>query len=190
MEGNDHKLPRCTKMRSIGIPRLPAGMFACILIFTIGALCYSEQKTATHKTNRSSKSPAGQQIFAANCSGCHGLDGTGSQRAPNIVNNPQVTKLSAEELHGIISRGVPGTGMPAFQYLGNSAISSLTSYVRSLQGRGRESAVSGDPAHGEKLFFVSAQCANSHMIAGKGGFIGPDLSNYAQTHSGDKVKFA
>ena len=43
-----------------------------------------------------------------------------------------------------------------------------------------ELAKGGDPARGEVVFFgEQAKCANCHQIKGKGGVIGPDLSNLA-----------
>lgn len=132
----------------------------------------------------------GQQVFASNCVGCHGLDGTGSQRAPNIVSNPQVQKLSAEEMFRIVSEGVPGSGMPAFKRLGRAAINSTVAYVRSLQGKNAPAALPGDPKRGEALFFGSAECGTCHMARGRGGFIAPDLSTYGQTHSAEAIRTA
>ena len=117
-------------------------------------------------------SSRGKQIFGSNCVGCHGLDGTGSQRAPNIVSNPQVQKLSAEEMFRIVSDGVPGTGMPSFKSLGPPAIRSTVAYVRSLQGKNSVATLPGNPKQGKTLFFGAAECGNCHMAGGRGGFGG------------------
>ena len=140
--------------------------------------------------NPARHTPKGQQIFASNCAGCHGLDGTGSQRAPNIVTNPQLQKLSAREIFHIVFDGVPETGMPAFSRLGTPAVTSVVAYVRNLQGKDRASPLPGDPQRGEEIFFGSGQCSTCHMVAGRGGFIAPDLSAYGQTHSADKIRAA
>src|SRR5580704_13338015 len=64
------------------------------------------------------KSPGrGQLTFAASCAGCHGLDGKGSEKAPNIAGNVKVQHLTDAQLSDIISNGVPGTGMPPFRSL-------------------------------------------------------------------------
>src|SRR5438045_3856934 len=146
-------------------------------VFFVGVLVASSQQSRSKPASStpSMSSSRGKQIFASNCVGCHGLDGTGSQRAPNIVTNPQLQKLSATELFRIISAGVPGTGMPAFQHLGKPAITSLVSYLKDLQGKNHSAPLPGDPKRGEALFFTSAQCSTCHMAAGKGGFIAPDL---------------
>jgi cytochrome c oxidase cbb3-type subunit III len=176
-------------MRLDRVVRRPTESVGLMLII-IAVVCYSQQQADSQKSKHAAHSQSGQQIFATNCSGCHGLDGTGSQRAPNIVSNPQIEKLSSDELHRIISHGVPGTGMPAFQQLGTPAISSLVSYLRSLQGNNKTAPIPGDPKQGEEVFFGSGQCATCHMVAGKGGFIGPDLTSYAETHTPEKIKQA
>ncbi len=60
----------------------------------------------------------GQRTFTATCAACHGLDGRGGERAPNIAGSPRLQRLSDAELAGIVSNGVPGKGMPAFGSLG------------------------------------------------------------------------
>lgn len=174
--------------------RLTAMLGASLLI-TVAAVSYAQQeansKTSTRTAHvQNADIQNARSIFAATCSGCHGLDGTGTQRAPNIVSNPQIQKLSSEELHQIISHGVPGAGMPAFQSLGNPTITSLVSYLQTLQGNNRAAPLPGDPKRGEKVFFGSGQCGSCHMVAGRGGFIGPDLTPYGQTHTAEKIKQA
>ena len=158
----------------------------------LGVLLASSQQSHSKRASStsSSSSSRGQQVFASNCVGCHGLDGTGSQRAPNIVSNPQVQKLSADEMFRIVSEGVPGTGMPPFKHLGQAAIKATVIYVRSLQGKNTPATLPGDPKRGEAIFFGSAECGNCHMVGGRGGFIAPDLSTYGQTHSAEAIKTA
>ena len=138
----------------------------------------------------STRRSSGQQLFATTCAACHGLDGMGSERAPNIVTNPQVQKLSNAEIDRIVSSGVPGTGMPSFQRLGQPAITSLVAYLKELQGKNQSAPLPGDPQLGEALFFGSAQCSTCHMASGRGGFIAPDLSTYGQTHAAEKIRSA
>ena len=62
--------------------------------------------------------------------------------------------------------------------------------MRSLSGTARIEPVKGDPRRGEKLFFEKAQCGDCHMLAGKGGFIGSDLSDLARAHSPEQIREA
>ncbi len=160
-----------------------------LLIFFVPEIGYSQQHAHNSPANSAQRQSA-QQTFSTTCAACHGLDGMGSERAPNIITNPQVQKLSASEMFSVISAGLPGTGMPAFQRLGKSAITSLVAYVKGLQGKNQTAPLPGDPKNGEALFFGSAQCSTCHMASGRGGFIAPDLSAYGQTHAAEQIKSA
>jgi cytochrome c oxidase cbb3-type subunit III len=171
-----------------GIVGKPALWTAGLLIFSVSLLAHAQQQV--QKPAHSVQRRGAGQIFATTCAACHGLDGRGSERAPNIVTNPQVQRLSASEMFSVISGGVPGTGMPAFQRLGKPAITSLVAYVKGLQGKNQTAPLPGDPQTGKALFFGSAQCSTCHMASGRGGFIAPDLSAYGQTHSAEQIKSA
>jgi len=162
---------------------------AGLLIFFV-PLVANAQQHAQNSHAHSARTQDARQVFATTCAACHGLDGMGSERAPNIISNSQVQRLSANELFSVISGGVPGTGMPAFQRLGKPTITSLVAYVKSLQGKNQTASLPGDPKRGEALFFGSAQCSTCHMASGRGGFIAPDLSAYGQTHSAQQIKSA
>ena len=131
--------------------------------------------------------PTGRQVFSANCSSCHGLDGRGGERAPDIATKTNTHHLSDASLFRIIDEGIPGTGMPAFHSLGKTRIDATVRYLRELQGKGANTALPGDPAKGETLFFGKAGCSHCHTILGGGGFIGSDLSSYAATRSADEI---
>ena len=132
----------------------------------------------------------GKQTFASTCAGCHGLDGRGGERAPNIVERVHVQRLSDAQITHIIKNGVPGTGMPAFHSLQRSEIQAIVAYVRILQGKGKTIKLPGDPDRGETIFFGRAGCSGCHMVAGKGGFIATDLSTYASTHAAEQIRSA
>jgi cytochrome c oxidase cbb3-type subunit III len=132
----------------------------------------------------------GQQTFASTCANCHGLDGRGAERAPNIAENPKVQRLSDAQIAHIIENGIPGTGMPAFHSLAATDVKAVVTYLRTLQGTRQTVKLPGDPVRGEALFFGKTGCAACHMIAGKGGFIASDLSNYARTHDVEQIRGA
>ena len=130
----------------------------------------------------------GEKIFAGSCAECHGLDGRGGERAPNIAENPRVQRLSDDQIFGVIENGIPGTGMPAFHTLESSDIKSVVAYLRTLQGTKKAAELPGDPDRGKAIFFGKAKCSSCHMVAGKGGFIASDLSGYARTHSVEETR--
>jgi cytochrome c oxidase cbb3-type subunit 3 len=138
--------------------------------------------------NLKSVTTRGKQTFASTCSSCHGLDGRGGERAPNIAENPKVQKLSDAQIAHIIENGIPGAGMPAFHSLEISDVKAVVTYLRALQGTKRAVNLPGDPIRGETTFFGKAGCSGCHMIAGKGGFIASDLSAYARTHTVEQIR--
>ena len=133
-------------------------------------------------------STRGKQTFASTCATCHGLDGRGAERAPNIAENPKVQRLSDAQIAHIIENGVPGTGMPAFHSLEAADVKAVVTYLRTLQGTRQTVKLPGDPVRGETIFFGKAECSGCHMIAGKGGFIASDLSRYARTHDAEQIR--
>jgi cytochrome c oxidase cbb3-type subunit III len=132
----------------------------------------------------------GRQLLASNCAACHGIDGKGSERAPNIADGAHVRQLSDAQIEHIIANGIPGTGMPAFHLLPDSGIRDLIAYLRSLEGATNTVKLPGNPQKGKVIFFGQAACSNCHMIAGRGGFIASDLTDYARTHSEEQIRSA
>jgi len=135
-------------------------------------------------------STRGKQTFASTCAGCHGLDGRGGERAPNIAENPKVLRFSDAQISHIIENGVPGTGMPAFHSLSHLDVQAVVAYLHSLQGTKKALKLPGDPDRGETIFFGKAGCSGCHMAAGKGGFIASDLSGYAHSHAVEQIRSA
>lgn len=115
------------------------------------------------------------------CAGCHGLDGRGGERAPSIVTGSRVRRGTDAQIAGIVSNGIPGTGMPAFSSLNSSQVSDVVAYIRVLQGTAPTTKLPGDPEKGKLVFFGKGECGNCHTIAGAGGFLGPDLSAYGSS---------
>jgi cytochrome c oxidase cbb3-type subunit III len=130
----------------------------------------------------------GRSIFNSSCAGCHGLDGGGSDKAVNISTDAEVQHLSDAQLSRIISNGVPEGGMPAFRTLNDSQIRAVVGYLRSLQGKGEKRALPGDANHGKEIFFGKGDCSSCHTISGKGGFLGPDLTNQGATASANTTR--
>jgi cytochrome c oxidase cbb3-type subunit III len=132
----------------------------------------------------------GKQTFTSTCAQCHGLDGKGSERGPNIADRPSVQRLSDSQISHVIENGVPGTGMPAFHSLQAPQVRALVAYLRMLQGKNETTTLPGDPAQGKTVFFGKAGCSECHMIEGQGGFIAADLSDYARSHAVEQIRGA
>ena len=131
-------------------------------------------------------------MFDSSCAVCHGSDGRGGERAPNIATKREIVNLSDAQLIVILNKGVLASGMPPFSYLGDEKIMQLVQYLRELQGvaGSGQVLVNGDTGEGEKIFFAEGSCSRCHMIHGRGGFLGEDLSTYARGRSSEAIRVA
>ena len=160
------------------------------MLLICGAISFAQDKNrSASPPATNANSAAAQQAFAANCAGCHGLDGKGGERAPDIVTRPNVRKLSDAQLLQILQKGVPQTSMPAFNHLGDGVLHSLAAYLRSLQGQPAAS-LPGNARRGKQLFFGKGGCSDCHMIRGRGGFFASDLTAYARGRAPETIRNA
>lgn len=170
--------------KSNGLPMLPIVFLGACLFATV-AVCAAQQADAKMGQQEMDRA---RRSFATRCAPCHGLDGRGGEHAPSIVNSPAAQSRSNEALNQIIRSGIPDKGMPSFHFLTNQQIGEIISYVRFLRGGGNTANLKGNPAAGSKLFFGEAGCSDCHMMNGKGGFIGSDLSDVGRTHSEEEIR--
>lgn len=117
---------------------------------------------------------AGKQLYLGSCSGCHGKTGEGSQ-GPSLLSG-RASRLADKTLFDTIRNGLPGTTMPNFP-LPEEKVWQIASFVRSLTVPAVAGNPGGDPERGRAFFFGAGRCMGCHMIQGKGGSLGPDLSN-------------
>ncbi len=118
---------------------------------------------------------AGRHRFQVRCSGCHGSDGTGGERAPAIGKGDRSRLQSDRGVRDLIRNGLPESGMPAFA-LPESELDVLVAFVRSRVVPASETHISGDAKAGVEFFFGPGRCSNCHMLGGRGGLSGPDLT--------------
>jgi cytochrome c oxidase cbb3-type subunit III len=123
---------------------------------------------------------AGASVYRGRCAGCHGIDASGTGAGPSLNTGVFRYGRSDEDLFLTITKGVPGTAMPAFS-LSGKVTWQLVSYLRTLAVSTRSSTGKGNAAAGEKLF--ASHCAGCHRINGSGGSSGPDLSEIAALRS-------
>jgi putative heme-binding domain-containing protein len=99
---------------------------------------------------------------------------------------------SDADIFRTINEGVPGTAMPpngaTQQGVGmtEEEIWQVVSYIRSVQVKS-SAQITGNAAHGKELFIGSAACASCHMMEGKGGRLGPDLTATGTARSVDYI---
>jgi putative heme-binding domain-containing protein len=120
----------------------------------------------------------GTALFQSGCSDCHGIDAKG-------VLGPDLTTLfasgaSGQRLFRTIRDGVPGSQMPSSS-TADDQIWAILAYLRTLTTTVPMTAAIGNAANGERIFWAS--CGSCHRVNGRGGHLGPDLSQIGSSRS-------
>ncbi len=141
---------------------------------TILALCLALGLSAQSKAPSDEASlREGLKLYQFHCSFCHGKGDDGM--AANLVTPNLVHAPTDAYLVNIISNGLPGSDMPPALGMSDQEMLMVAGYVRSL-GRTAPTSIAGDKAKGKALYMGKGGCAGCHMIDGKGGRSGPDLT--------------
>jgi PQQ-dependent dehydrogenase (methanol/ethanol family) len=122
---------------------------------------------------------AGRKIYEARCVGCHGSDGAGGGHGPAFVDISRPRADSRAAMRDLIRNGIPNTAMPPFT-MPDAEIDALVAFVEVLRAPASDHPVAGDAAAGERFFAGKGNCSTCHMVRGKGGILGPDLSDVAR----------
>ena len=135
---------------------------------------------------------AGAFEFRINCALCHGLGARGGGRGPDLTHAHKRHGDSDADMFHNISTGIPGTAMPANGTNGQGVgmtdeeIWQIVAYLRSVQVKAPAKPV-GNAAHGKELFYGDANCSSCHMVTGKGGRVGPDLTSVGTSRTVDSL---
>jgi putative heme-binding domain-containing protein len=114
---------------------------------------------------------AGRRIFEAQCAWCHGNEGDGGM-GPNLHGRLRNATTLAS-IVDIINRGIPGTDMPSFRLTDRETRQTAT-YVQTLS----RSASRPGPGNAERgaTLYQSNGCGSCHVVEGRGGILGPELT--------------
>jgi PQQ-dependent dehydrogenase (methanol/ethanol family) len=153
------------------------GLMGAIVVGVVtGLLGFVGARTATAQA---AASAAGvEAVINTTCAGCHGEGATGGDRAPALVGNARLRAMTDGQIAAIIRGGTSG-GMPPF-HLPDTQITQLVDYIRAKNPSAVRAAPVEQITAGERFFFGDGGCAQCHMVRGRGGVSGPDLSNLAQ----------
>jgi len=125
---------------------------------------------------------AGQTLFAKNCAPCHGSAGEGDV-GPSLNDKQFLNTTSDDVIFSLISSGVPGTEMPAWNQahggpLTDEDIRQLVAFLRAWEPTApdrRATPPVGDPTRGAQIF--SSVCAICHGVNGQGTDRAPALND-------------
>lgn len=120
----------------------------------------------------------GHQFFNKLCTSCHGVDGAAGDRGPAMAARRRYLRRSDEDLFKGIQDGIPGSQMPPMSLPDNDAWK-IVAWIRSMRARAIEIPAEGDRDQGAEIFWGKGECGQCHVIRGRGGLLGPDLTNLA-----------
>lgn len=142
-------------------------MFSLLLISLAGTAWLPAQHPGA------TSAEAGRVLFQKKCASCHGENAKGG-RAPDLTSGSWRHGGTEEDLIRNMTQGIPDTQMPPFPMPREEA-QSIIAFLRA--GKAAEEPVTGDASAGQQLFFGTAGCNRCHMAGGRGGRLGPDLSD-------------
>jgi cytochrome c oxidase cbb3-type subunit III len=160
------------------VQRRPISVYACLLSVILAAAipCLAQGGPALQNplAQNATNAERGHHYFYSNCGICHGFNAQGGEKGPRLNTGEFRHGSSDAELYRTITQGLPGTIMP-----GNALVAdevwAIIIYLRS-QVTAARSGVKGNEATGKEFFWGNGRCAECHMVQGKGGVLGPDLS--------------
>jgi len=125
----------------------------------------------------------GREIYNQTCTTCHGPDGAAGEMGPALgAPARRYAQGTDAQIFEAIKNGIPATQMPPFgTQLSDDDVWKVAAYIRGLRGTAIDAPAAGDAASGEQIFWAKGQCGNCHVVKGKGGLVGPDLTNLAGT---------
>jgi cytochrome c oxidase cbb3-type subunit 3 len=117
----------------------------------------------------------GAQIFATQCTPCHGTSG---DQIPGVNFRAGQFKrvVTDNDLRATITTGVPGTAMQPFAF-GASELTGIVSYLRNMNSFDAKGLLLGNAGRGQALFTGAGNCASCHAVNGKGPHVAPDLGD-------------
>lgn len=156
-----------------------------LTIFSFAVASWADDRNPLAGDAKAAK--AGEYEFRINCALCHGLGAHGGGRGPDLTRAQKKHARSDADMFQIINNGIPGTAMPANGTNGQGVgmteeeIWQIVTYIRSVEVKA--TATQGNAAHGKELFYGDANCSLCHMVDGKGGRVGPDLSTVGESRT-------
>lgn len=158
---------------------------AVLLAMTAAPVHAQDRPQANPRQGDAATIRAGAGLFRERCAECHGSDAKG-------VPGHDLTRLWAsgatdERVFQTVRSGVPNTLMPS-STAPDAELWSLVGYLRSLNAVASTETAAGNVANGDRIFW--SMCGSCHAVRGRGGRLGPDLSQIAQTQSRAQLTLA
>lgn len=132
----------------------------------------------------------GGRVFQAECGRCHGENAKGNDEtgAPDLTAGDFRHASSDARLFEIVRDGIEGTAMVGIGWAHDQTIWQVVAYVRSLRPNPADYDLPGNVENGKTLFSGKGACSSCHMVDGRGGRLGPDLSTIGERRSPEELE--
>ena len=124
-----------------------------------------------------------KNLFALNCSTCHGSDARGAKGFPNLTDQDWLWGGNEQTIYQTIAQGRDNVMPPWGAVLGQDGVEKVLDYVLSLSGRTPETPAGAEMLTAGKSTFTT-MCAACHGADGKGNpaLGGPNLTDKIWLH--------
>ena len=162
------------KMRCLSLHKLLLCVIVCSVLLLRGTNVRAQGQDRAPEYFQSDIQ-YGAQIFATQCTPCHGTSG---DQIPGVNFRAGQFKrvVTDNDLRATITTGVPGTAMQPFAF-GASELTGIVSYLRNMSSFDARGLMVGNVANGQALFAGAGNCASCHAVNGKGPRVAPDLGD-------------
>jgi cytochrome c oxidase cbb3-type subunit III len=161
-----------------------------VVVLFLGTAAHADDRNPLAGDAKAAK--AGEYEFRINCALCHGLGAHGGGRGPDLTRAVKKHTHSDADMFQVISNGIAGTAMPANGTNGQGVgmtdeeIWQIITYIRSQEVKAPAQAV-GNAARGKDLFYGDGNCSLCHMVEGKGGRLGPELTSVGGSRTREAI---
>lgn len=152
------------------------GSFQIYIVREPGRIAADEEKDAQKAV------AAGSTLYAENCTMCHGGDGEGVD-GPPLNDSTFLSQTPDETIFSLISSGVPGTEMPAWNQahggpFTDEQVREMVAFIRAWESNAPDRqamAMAGNPVKGLDLY--NSTCVTCHGQEGAGTEHAPALND-------------
>lgn len=151
------------------------GLVGLLVVVTLAASAVAEEPENPYTSGIDVR--MGQRQFQSKCTSCHGVDATGGEEAdgPDLTTGRFQHASTDAGLYEVIRDGIEGTSMRGLRRAGDQEIWQLVTYLRTLSRDVDVASLPGSVEAGRGTF-ERLDCGRCHMVGGRGGRLGPDLS--------------
>jgi cytochrome c oxidase cbb3-type subunit 3 len=171
-------------MHGAFVGRCTPATFVVLFFFATTAVAQPQTTATTNPLAGNAQAiDAGKNIYRGRCAVCHGIDAKG-YRGSDLTTGDWVHGGADPQIFQTVALGVTGTEMPGNGNMSEEEIWMVIAYLRTLSS-GSPVVERGDAVRGEQLYLAKdkGNCTQCHMIDGKGGRLGPNLSRIGAARS-------